>query len=129
MPSQDLYNLNSNLALIPDVQLGLTPNTVKIDKLGGTGCQITNLSTTSNVELAEVKLTSESAKTVQSTLQNDASLTAIKLNNGVVGYFSRTDNIGQTSFVYNNYWIVIASTEFFDAVESSTLASMVANAL
>lgn len=124
VPSQDLYNLNSNLALISDVYLGLTNETLKIKNLGGTGCQITNLSTASDVELVAVKLTSNSSIAVQNDLQKDASRTAIQLNNGVVGYFSRSGDIGQTAIVYNNYWVVLASKGFTDAGESSTFASL-----
>lgn len=124
-PSESLYNLNPNLALLPDVHLDQTLESRQIHELGGTGCQLTNLSTNSNIEIEIVKLTNTSSKELEQKLQENGSLSTVQLPENTTGYFSQTDSVGQTQFIQNNYWVSISSEEFTSAIETTTIASLV----
>lgn len=122
---QDLYELNPNLALIPDVRLGLTPATKEIESLGGVACQISNLSTASDTEIAIVKLTSKSAAYQSGALSSAGLYTLQEIGDDLVSYFDFSEGVGQLQFVYKNYWVAIASTSISDGLQASALAGIV----
>lgn len=124
-PSESLYNLNPNLALLPDVHLDQTHESRQIHELGGTGCQLTNLSSNSNISIEIVKLTNTSSKALEQQLQENGSLSTVQLPENTTGYFSQTDSVGQTQFIQNNYWVSISSAEFASAIDTTTIASLV----
>lgn len=122
---QDLYELNPNLALIPDVRLGLTPATKEIESLGGVACQISNLSSASDTEIAIVKLTSKSAAYQSGALSSAGLYTPQEIGDDLVSYFEFSEGVGQLQFVYKNYWVAIASTSISDGLQASALAGIV----
>lgn len=124
-PSESLYNLNPNLALIPNVHLNQTIESLQIKELGGTGCQLTNLSTNSNIEIEIVKLTNTSSIALEQKLQRNGGLSTVQLPENTLGFFSQTDSVGQTQFIQNNYWVSISSAEFTNAIDTTTIASLV----
>lgn len=122
---QDLYELNPNLALLPNVRLGLTPATKEIESLGGTSCQVSNLSSASDIEIAIVKLTSKSAAYQSGALSSAGLYTPQAIGDDLVSYFNFSEGAGQLQFVYKNYWIAIASTSISDGLQGSALAGIV----
>lgn len=122
---QALYELNPNLALIPDVRLGLTPATKEIESLGGIACQISNLSSTSETEIAIVKLTANSAAFQSAVLSSAGIYTPQEIGEDLVSYFNFSEGIGQLQFVYKNYWVAIASSSISDGLQASALAGIV----
>lgn len=122
---QALYELNPNLALIPDVRLGLTPSTKEIESLGGVACQISNLSSASDTEIAIVKLTARSAAYQSAALSSAGIYTPQSIGDDLVSYFNFTEGIGQLQFVYKNYWVAIASSSISDGLQASALAGIV----
>lgn len=122
---QDLYELNPNLALIPDVRLGLTPATKEIESLGGVECQISNLSSASDTEIAIVKLTSISAAYQSGALSSAGLYAPQEIGDDLVSYFDFSEGVGQLQFVYKNYWVAIASTSIRDGLQASALAGIV----
>lgn len=122
---QDLYELNPNLALIRDIRLGLTPATKEIESLGGAGCQISNLSSASDIEIAIVKLTSKSAADQAGALASAGLYTPQEIGDDLVSYFNFSEGVGQLQFVYKNYWVAIASPSISDGLQASALAGIV----
>lgn len=122
---QALYELNPNLALIPDVRLGLTSATKEIESLGGISCQISNLSSSSDTEIAIVKLTSKSSDYQTAAFSSAGIYTPQAIGDDLVSYFNSAEGIGQLQFVYRNYWVAIASSSISDGLQASALAGIV----
>lgn len=128
-PIEQLYLINQNLALIPNVHLNQTPESGHISELGGTGCQITNLSTNSNIEIEIVKLTNQSAMALRNEFRGNSELEPVQLADDITGYFNTFGSVGQTQFIFNDYWIAISSAEFASPIDSTTIASLVISGL
>jgi hypothetical protein len=122
---QALYELNPNLALIPDVRRGLTPETTEIEALGGLACQISNLSSTNDTEIAMVKLTANSAARQSAALLSAGLYTPQAIGEDLVSFFNFSEGIGQLQFVYKNYWVAIASSSISDGLQASAFAGIV----
>lgn len=122
---QDLYEFNPDLALIPDVKLGLSTETLAIAQLSGISCQISNLSQNTDIEVSVVKLTPQSATAKEQQLASNTALVPQPVGTDVTAYFSATNGVGELQFVANNYWVAVASTTFTNSLDATSIAGIV----
>lgn len=129
LPPQALYELNPDLALVPDSRLELTVSTKEILTLGGISCLVSNLSTSSDTEISIVKLTPASAVLKSQELIANNSLVSQPVGSEVEGFFNSENGIGQLQFVAKNYWVALTSSSFSESAQATFLAGVVLNHL
>ena len=129
IPGKDLYELSPNFGLIPDTNPGLTPETKLASSLGAVTCVVTNLTTKAQIEITAIKLTSQSAKHVTAKISADPTSTKQEFQATNVGYFTSQAGIGQLQFVRNDYWVVLAATNWSQSIQSAGFATLVSRNL
>lgn len=125
LPPQALYELNPDLALVPDSRLELTVTSKEILALGGISCLVSNLSTSSDSEISMVKLTPASSVLKSQELAANSSLVSQPVGSVVTSYFNSENGIGQLQFVSKNYWVALASSTFSESAQATFLAGLV----
>lgn len=125
LPPQALYELNPDLALVPDSRLELTVTSKEILALGGISCLVSNLSTSSDSEISMVKLTPASSVLKSQELAANSSLVSQPVGSDVTSYFNSENGIGQLQFVSKNYWVALASSTFSESAQATFLAGLV----
>ena len=129
LPPQALYELNPDLALVPDSRLELTVASKEILAMGGISCLVSNLSTSSDSEISMVKLTPASAVLKSQELAANSSLVSQPVGSDVTSYFNSENGIGQLQFVSKNYWVALTSSTFSESAQATFLAGLVLNHL
>ena len=129
IPPQALYELNPDLALVPDSRLELTLASKEISALGGISCLVSNLSTSGDSEISLIKLTPASAVLKSQELAANSSLVSQSLGSEASGYFNSENGIGQLQFVFKNYWVTLTSSTFSESAQATFLAGLVLNHL
>lgn len=125
---QNLYDLNPNLAEIsaPNPESG-TLQAEAISR-GGINCLYQNLSSNQQIVVSVVKLpesvlTSFSKKLIEKSQTSDEVLGGSEGS----GFFDRSKNIGIAQAMVGEFWIVVSSAEYFEAIDASEFVSIIAH--